>query len=213
LEVYSDVDEVRRIHHCESDEEDPSEGKGCIKSVKIRFPFWKGGDKEKISWNNELGKKGCTGGGDRVTLSLYTLQGCLTDILSFDIENTGSATVQVPRGLTPGIYKVLVKSSSLSRQGSRAWSEPIQIEKGDISDVRLSTSSLIGGGREEITWRTEGNVPKISVSLYTSAQCFKLYLEHEVENRNSCSVDIPFGLTPGIYLIRVESFTNKEVRA
>ena len=186
---------------------------------------WTGGARQRITWNYQ---------GDVPTVEVRLCQ--VDDSMSLGtklhrkLTNEGSCIVIAPAGLPSGSYRVRVESSTNSR--IKAFSEALQLNQDGappaILDVAATSEDWKGGALQQITWRHQGFVPSVSVSLYTEEMAWSfassfLGVEHAPAeeyvnslhsrhpNSGSCSITVPTGLPPGEYRVKVRSKASPEI--
>ena len=185
---------------------------------------WTGGARQRITWNYQ---------GDVPTVELRLCQ--VDDTMSLGtklhrkLTNEGSCIVIAPAGLPSGSYLVRVSSSTNLR--IKALSEALQLNQDGappaILDVAATSEDWKGGALQQITWRHQGFVPSVSVSLYTEemawsfassflgveqapAEEYVSSLHSRHPNSGSCSITVPTGLPPGEYRVKVRSTASPE---
>ena len=90
-----------------------------ISAVAADSKKWRGGSQQRVTWSSQ-------GDVPQVRVDLYK-DNQLVEILAVRVANTNATTVKVPAGLTPGMYKVRVKSSSDSSVFAESAS-PVKID-------------------------------------------------------------------------------------
>ena len=193
----------------------------AISDVTAASAEWLGGSQQKITWSSQ-------GDVPNVSLSLYTAAGSHIQLLHHGLANTGSCRITVPTGLIPGEYRV--RAASRTADKVCAVSGIILIDHGKpqpaISDVTAASASAyilfcgnagfsgwLGGSQQEVTWSSQGDVPNVSLSLYTAAGSHIQLLHHNLANTGSCRITVPTGLIPGEYRVRAASRTADKVCA
>ena len=185
-----------------------------ISAVAADSKKWRGGSQQRVTWSSQ-------GDVPQVRVDLYK-DNQLVEILAVRVANTNATTVKVPAGLTPGMYKVRVKSSSNSSVFAESASpvkidigaQPPQIATVAVQQDFVSTSAVPfhTGSRQRVTWSSQGDVPQVRVDLYKDNQLVEI-LAVRVANTNATTVKVPAGLTPGMYKVRVKSSSNSSVFA
>ena len=102
--------------------------------------------------------------------------------------------------------------SSTAGSGKRIKPAP------EISTVAVARPVWRSGQQEVVTWSSQGEVPTVDVCLYEHAtnvtvRLLVKALERRVNNSGSHEVLVPAGLTPGQYVVRIESTVNRHVFA
>ena len=103
--------------------------------------------------------------------------------------------------------------SSTAGSGKRIKPAP------EISTVAVARLVWRSGQQEVVTWSSQGEVPTVDVCLCehaTNATGFRLRVKTLVRTANnsgSREVLVPAGLTPGQYVVRIESTVNRHVFA
>ena len=165
--------------------------------------MWQGGSQQEVTWWSQ-------GDVPKVDVLLFTAAGSIICFLHRKLDNIGSCDITVPTGLVPGIYRVHVISSTADEVC--AVSKTIPIDHGRtppaISDVTAATAGWLGGSQQEVTWSSQGDVPKVDVLLYTAAGSIICLLHHNLANTGSHRITVPTGLIPGEYHVHVWSSTT-----
>ena len=102
--------------------------------------------------------------------------------------------------------------SSTAGSGKRIKPAP------EISTVAVARPVWRSGQQEVVTWSSQGEVPTVDVCLYEHAtnvtvRLLVKALVRRVNNSGSHEVLVPAGLTPGQYVVRIESTVNRHVFA
>ena len=185
-----------------------------ISAVAADSKKWRGGSQQRVTWSSQ-------GDVPQVRVDLYK-DNQLVEILAVRVANTNATTVKVPAGLTPGMYKVRVKSSSNSSVFAESASpvkidigaQPPQIATVAVQQDFVSTSAVPfhTGSRQRVTWSSQGDVPQVRVDLYKDNQLVEI-LDLRVANTNARTINVPVGLSFGSYTLRVVSSSNSRVFA
>ena len=185
------------------------EGRPTITVVSpVRQVSWKGGTKELVRWRS-------SGVLARVDIDLRTSR-CLVKQLATAIENQGQYECVVPAGLTPGSYHIRVRSRG--NDGASGNSARICVDTGcpkpSIHDVTAAQDSWKAKTTHIVQWQSSGEVPRVNISLlqepFSRRWCF---LKFRAENTGQHQCQVPVGLPPGPYKVRVESTANDDVFA
>ena len=170
---------------------------------------WTGGTRQLVTWSYQ---------GDVPTVELHLCQADETSMVAYGTSlhakfaNEGSFVVIAPTGLPPGGYRVRVRSPM--NHGVYSFSEALQLNQGvppAILDVATS-ENWEGGTLQQITWRHQGSVRSVMVSLWADGMNFwapgderVMILHWRHSNSGSCSITVPTGFPPGAYRVKVES--------
>lgn len=189
-----------------------------ITSVEIDATQWTGGSLQQIRWSSQGEIPG-------VSARLY-FEGVFVKHLCRGVANTGSTTVTVPVGLTPGAYELRVASHALTdlmfvphaQMRDLYGTASVEIDTGavppGITNVGVEDRHWTGGSTQRITWSSQGDIPGVSARLYQLGgirERFVKTLFRSVPNTGSTTVTIPLGLTPGSYQLRVASIASTEL--
>ena len=197
----------------------------AISTVAVAHPVWRTGQQEAITWSSQ-------GEVPTVDICLHRAAAStsprrtlvrpgLAKVLVCKASNSGSYELLVPGGLTPGQYIVRIDSSvnsSVVADSSEftiecAGSAPV------ISGVAIRQPIWHGGSRQQVTWSSQGEVPAVDICLHRApANAHGRYalakvLVLKASNSGSYEVLVPVGLTPGQYIVRVDSAVNSSVIA
>jgi hypothetical protein len=195
----------------------------AISTVAVAHPVWRTGQQEKITWSSQ-------GEVPTVDICLHRAAastsgrrnfGTLAKVLRCKASNSGSHEVLVPSGLTPGQYTVRIDSSvnsavvadSAEFTVECAGSAPV------ISEVAVRQLIWHGGSRQHVTWSSQGEVPAVDLCLHRApANAHGRYalakvLTLKTSNSGSREVLVPVGMTPGQYIVRIDSSVNSSVIA
>ena len=88
-----------------------------------------------------------------------------------------------------------------------------------ISEVAVRQPIWHGGSRQQVTWSSQGEVPTVDICLHrapsgASGRCaYVKVLIIKTSNSGSREVLVPGGLTPGQYIVRIDSSVNTSVIA
>ena len=170
---------------------------------------WTGGTRQLVTWSYQ---------GDVPTVELHLCQANETSMIArgtslhAKFANEGSFVVIAPTGLPPGGYRVRVRSPM--NHGVYSFSEALQLNQGvppAILDVATS-ENWEGGTLQQITWRHQGSVRSVMVSLWADGMKFwalgderVMILHWRHSNSGSCSITVPTGFPPGAYRVKVQS--------
>lgn len=170
---------------------------------------WTGGTRQLVTWSYQ---------GDVPTVELHLCQAAETSMIArgtslhAKFANEGSFVVIAPTGLPPGGYRVRVRSPL--NHGVYSFSEALQLNQGvppAILDVATS-ENWEGGTLQQITWRHQGSVGNVMVSLWADGMNFwapgderVMILHWRHSNSGSCSITVPTGFPPGAYRVKVQS--------
>ena len=185
----------------------------AISDVMVQQPQWHGGSSQQVSWSSQ-------GSVPSVDLLLYR-GGFFLKTLCRNASNTGSMSVGVPVGLTPGSH-VLRVASNVNRHDVYG-DAPIEIDPGGvppaITDVSVPQNFVAdaavpchAGSLQRVTWSSRGAVPSVHAQLFKD-KFFVKTLFRNAPNTGSKEVTVPIGLTPGSYAIRVASSANTDAYA
>ena len=89
----------------------------------------------------------------------------------------------------------------------------------EISTAAAARPVWRTGQQEVVTWSSEGEVPTVNICLHrapsgASGRCaFEKVLASRAKNSGSREVLVPGGLTPGQYIVRIDSSVNSSVIA
>ena len=176
-----------------------------ISNVSVASAEWYHASQEEVTWMHQ---------GDVPTVNIWlnatTEAGSTIKLLEHNVNNTGSCCVTVPRGLNPGEYHVVVKSTAAKEVS--AESGTILVDQGQPCPTitRVVARQLIwySASQQEVTWTHKGDIPIVNVWLNAAegarGSTVKL-LEHSIANVGVCRVTVPTGLLPGEYRVQVET--------
>ena len=195
----------------------------AIKDVVVESADWDGGSTQRISWRYD-------GAVPQVAVQLVKPEKSelfgwrsVGDFLGSLIDNTGSYTVHVPVGMAPGSYRVCIKSTAAADVS--AVSALLRIDSGAtmpaIKDVVVESADWDGGSTQRISWRYDGAVPKVRIELIASARDKDMFimphvvdiLDRCVDNTGSYAANVPIGMSPGNYRVRVTSAAAADASA
>jgi len=173
-------------------------------SVELPELAWHSGGVQRVEWTTP----GYSGHIETLCVALYTARGVFRHYMEYDVPaSTGSCEVRVPLGLPPGSYRVEVQASDnhaicgFSRELSLDGSE----DHLGISHVMPEDEEWLAGSCRAVTWRTIGEVTKVSLNLCTIKGRFVTFLNHAVDNTGECLVTVPTGVPEGRYTVAVEA--------
>ena len=190
-----------------------------ISTVAVARPVWRSGQQEVVTWSSQ-------GEVPTVDVCLYehatnvTVR-LLVKALERRVNNSGSHEVLVPAGLTPGQYVVRIESTV--NRHVFADSAEFTIECAGsapaISEVAVRQLIWHGGSRQQVTWSSQGEVPAVDICLHRAPAnarghyALAKVLILNTNNSGSRDVLVPVGLTPGQYIVRIDSSVNSSVIA
>ena len=195
-------------------------GAPAISEVAVQQLIWHGGSRQQVTWSSQ-------GEVPAVDIDLYRASADALDDHTFiktlarTANNSGSHEVLVPAGLTPGQYVVRVES----RVNSAVFADSAEFTvmptgaMPALSTVVVARPVWRAGQQEVVTWSSQGEVPAVDVDLYRASadavggHTLVMPLVHGANNSGSSEVLVPAGLTPGQYVVRVESRVNRSVFA
>ena len=192
-----------------------------ISTVAVAFPVWRSGQQELVTWSSQ---------GEVPTVDICLHEHTINCIgmrehvqaLVHRAYNSGSHEVLVPAGLTPGQYVVRVQSSVNSSVFADSAELTVECTGSApaISEVAVQQLIWHGGSRQQVTWSSQGEVPAVDIDLYRpsadarSGHTFIKTLARTANiNSGSREVLVPAGLTPGQYVVRVQSRVDRSVFA
>ena len=207
--------------------EPPATGRGKrikpspeISTAAVARPVWRTGQQEVVTWSSQ-------GEVPTVDICLHRAPSgasgrCAFDkVLACQAENSGSREVLVPVGLTPGQYIVRIHSSVNSAVVADSSELAVECAGGTpvISEVMLQQLTWQGGSRQQVTWSSQGEVPAVDICLHHAQgpnhargrRKLVKTLVRKANNTGSHEVFVPDGLTPGQYVVRIESSVNGTV--
>ena len=87
----------------------------------------------------------------------------------------------------------------------------------EILTVDLARPVWRTGQQEVVTWSSQGEVPAVNICLHRAPsggrRSFDKVLACQAKNSGSYEVLVPVGLTPGQYIVRIDSSVNSSVIA
>ena len=191
-----------------------------ISTVAVARPVWRSGQQEVVTWSSQ---------GEVPTVDVCLCEHA-TDANGFRFRvktlvhtanNSGSLEVLVPAGLTPGQYVVRIESTV--NRHVFADSAEFAIECAGsapaISEVAVQQLIWHGGSRQQVTWSSQGEVPAVDICLHRAPAnarghyALAKVLILNTNNSGSRDVLVPVGLTPGQYIVRIDSSVNSSVIA
>ena len=199
----------------------PTGAMPAISTVVVARPVWRAGQQEMVTWSSQ-------GEVPAVDVDLYRASAdaagghTLVMTLVHGKNNSGSHEVLVPAGLTSGQYVVRVQSSVNSSvlADSAKFTVECAGEAPAISEVAVRQLIWHGGSRQQVTWSSQGEVPAVDIDLRRasadarSGHTFIKTLARTANiNSGSREVLVPAGLTPGQYVVRVQSRVDRSVFA
>ena len=175
-----------------------------ITGVSCGSTAWQSGEKHTLQWQS-------TGNISTVSVRLI---GEVSKWLLFKIPNTGQCEITVPRGLGPGTHTVKVESDTDSDINAEL---EVDLNPGGvvpkIKNVRVGNTSWKSGERQTVRWESVGEVDRVTLTMGRERSFSTEYLKFDVPNKGQCEVEIPTGLTPGKYKVKVESSMQLLARA
>ena len=205
--------------------ESPATGRGKrikpspeILTVDLARPVWRTGQQEVVTWSSQ-------GEVPAVNICLHRAPSggrrSFDKVLACQAKNSGSYEVLVPVGLTPGQYIVRIDSSVNSAVVADSSEFAVECAGGTpvISEVMLQQLVWQGGSRQQVTWSSQGEVPAVDICLHHAQgpnhargrRKLVKTLVRKATNAGSHEVFVPDGLTPGQYVVRIESSVNGTV--
>ena len=86
-----------------------------------------------------------------------------------------------------------------------------------ISNIVLQQEEWRSGQVQQVTWSSQGDVPRVTIILYKSSGSIGKFptcmLGNRVENSGSSMITLPAGLLPGEYYLEVVSSGSRDVTA
>ena len=209
--------------------ESPATGRGkrikpspAISTAAAARPVWRTGQQEVVTWSSE-------GEVPTVNICLHRAPSgasgrcAFEKVLASRAKNSGSREVLVPVGLTPGQYIVRIDSSVNSAVVADSSELAVECAGGTpvISEVMLQQLTWQGGSRQQVTWKSQGEVPAVDICLHHARGPDHAHdrrklvqtLVRKANNTGSHEVFVPDGLTPGQYVVRIDSSVNGTVRS
>ena len=190
-----------------------------ISTVAVAFPVWRSGQ-ELVTWSSQ---------GEVPTVDICLHEHAINCIGMRDhvqalvrrANNSGSHEVLVPAGLTPGQYVVRVQSSVNSSVFADSAEFTVECvgSAPAISEVAVRQLIWHGGSRQQVTWSSQGEVPAVDICLHRAPAnarghyALAKVLILNTNNSGSRDVLVPVGLTPGQYIVRIDSSVNSSVIA
>ena len=192
----------------------------AISAVSVAHPVWRTGQQEVVTWDSQ-------GEVPTVDICLHRASAgawarrALAKVLVCKASNCGSYELLVPGGLTPGQYVVRIESSV--NRAVVADSAEFTVECAGsapaISEVAVRQLIWHGGSRQQVTWSSQGEVPAVDICLHRAPAnarghyALAKVLILNTNNSGSRDVLVPVGLTPGQYIVRIDSSVNSSVIA
>ena len=147
----------------------------------------------------------------------------LDDARMLSVQSTNLEVIHevvVPDGLTPGQYVVRIESSvnsSVLADSAEFTVAPTGALPA-ISTVAVAHPVWRTGQQEVITWSSQGEVPTVNICLHGPGRCtltrsLAKVLVCKASNSGSYELLVPGGLTPGQYMVRIDSSVNSSVVA
>ena len=197
-----------------------------ISEAAVARPVWRTGQQEVVTWSSQ-------GEVPTVNICLHCAPAgasgrcAFVKVLACQAKNSGSHEVLVPSGLTPGQYIVRIDSSVNSSVVTDSSEFAVVCAGGTpvISGVTLQQPTWQGGSRQQVTWSSQGEVPAVDICLHHALGRRSLVktLVRTARNTSGSHVHVhvgevhevllPDGLTPGQYVVRIESSVNGAVIA
>ena len=209
--------------------ESPATGRGKrikpspeISTAAAARPVWRTGQQEVVTWSSQ-------GEVPTVNICLHRAPSgargrcAFEKVLASGAKNSGSREVLVPVGLTPGQYIVRIDSSVNSAVVADSSEFAVECAGGApvISEIVLQQLTWQGGSRQQVTWKSQGEVPAVDICLHHARGPDHAHdrrklvktLVRKANNTGSHEVSVPDGLTPGQYVVRIDSSVNGTVRS
>ena len=192
----------------------------AISAVSVAHPVWLSGQQEVITWDSQ-------GEVPTVDICLHRASAgawarrALAKILVCKASNCGSYELLVPGGLTPGQYVVRVESSVNRAVVADSAEFTVECTGSAPAISQAAVRQLIwhGGSRQQVTWGSQGEVPAVDICLHRAPAnarghyALAKVLILNTNNSGSHDVLVPVGLTPGQYIVRIDSSVNSSVIA
>ena len=92
-----------------------------------------------------------------------------------------------------------------------------------LGAVKPAADDWEGGSKQLVTWNFKGAVPSVDIDLYQTDSFYPFHpfysfqyvtsLALRIQNRGSHEVEVPVGLTPGKYYLKIESTRDDRIFA
>ena len=109
-------------------------------------------------------------------------------------------------------FRIAVPAMRSSATASRR-SVPVMA----LGAVTPAADDWEGGSKQLVTWNFKGAVPSVHIVLYQTSSFgnprYVASLAHCIQNRGSHEVEVPVGLTPGKYYLKIESTRDDRIFA